>query len=128
MTKRETDGVHRNTMKCTTPAEPLYQIKKLPYLTHNSLFFILLALIAFEAKLLLPARQSDWSPAQHSAKLRLGPLNRVTRARLFTLALTIPLAFVSPWLALPVLLATELCSRHLFFRTVQAPKMPGGLN
>jgi len=87
-----------------------------------------LALIAFEAKLLLPARQSAWSPAQHSAKLRLGPLKKITKIRLLTLALSIPLAFVSPWLALPVLLATELCSRHLFFRTVQAPKMPGGLN
>ncbi|MEJ6582214.1 MAG: dimethyl sulfoxide reductase anchor subunit [Akkermansiaceae bacterium] len=88
----------------------------------------IIALIAFEAFLLLPARQSDWSPAQHSAKLRLGPLNRVTRTRLLTLGIAIPLAFLSPWLALPVLLASELSSRHLFFRTVQAPKMPGGLN
>lgn len=95
---------------------------------HSTLFTITaLALIAFEASLLLPSRQSDWSPAQNSAKLRLGPLDRVTRARLFTLGITIPLAFISPWLTLPVLLATELCSRYLFFRTVQAPKMPGGL-
>ena len=96
----------------------------------NPVLFTLsaLALIALEISLLLPTRQPDWSPAQHSAKLRLGPLTRVTRTRFFTLALSIPLSFISPWLALPVLLTTELSSRHLFFRTVQAPKMPGGLN
>ncbi len=96
---------------------------------HPALFTLsIIALILLDLKLLLPASRSAWTPAQHSAKLRLGPLERVTRARLFTLALTIPLAFLNPWLALPVLLATELCSRHLFFRTVHAPKMPGGLN
>ena len=89
---------------------------------------IVVALIGFEVNLLIPTRQPDWSPAQHSAKLRLGPLQRVTRSRLLTLGIAIPLAFVSPWLALPAFLATELCSRHLFFRAVQAPKMPGGLN
>ncbi|MGJ8697679.1 MAG: DmsC/YnfH family molybdoenzyme membrane anchor subunit [Verrucomicrobiaceae bacterium] len=96
----------------------------------NPLLFTLsvILLLALDLKLLLPARSADWSPAQHSAKIRLAPLQRVTRSRLLTLALTIPLAFINPWLTLPVLLASELCSRHLFFRTVHAPKMPGGLN
>ena len=90
--------------------------------------FSALALIAIEVLLLLPVKESGWSPARHSAQVRLGPLNRITRARVFTLALTIPLAFIDPWLSLPFLLASELCSRSLFFRSVHAPKMPSGLN
>ena len=96
---------------------------------HPALFIITITLLALlDLSHLLPVHRSAWSPAQHSAKLRLGPLERVTRARLLTLVFTIPLAFISPWLTLPILLATELCSRHLFFRCVHAPKMPGGLN
>ena len=87
-----------------------------------------IALITLDILLLLPAKKADWSPAQHSAKVRIIPLNRITRARFLSLAITIPLAFANPWLALPILLTTELCSRHLFFRSVHAPKMPSGLN
>ncbi|MEN8735625.1 MAG: DmsC/YnfH family molybdoenzyme membrane anchor subunit [Akkermansiaceae bacterium] len=96
---------------------------------HPAFFTLsIIALFLLDLKSLLPARNTKWSPDQHSAKLRLGPLERVTRSRLLTLGLTIPLAFINPWLTLPALLATELCSRHLFFRTVHAPKMPGGLS
>ncbi len=95
---------------------------------HPGLFALILLLqLALEATFLLPTKGSDWSPQQHSARLRLGPLQRVTRARFLTGAITIALAFLNPWLALPVLLSTELCSRHLFFKTTHAPKMPGGL-
>jgi len=88
----------------------------------------IIALLALDVLLLLPAKNTDWSPAQHSAKVRITPLNRITRARFLSLTVTIPLAFTNPWLALPILLTTELCSRHLFFRSVHAPKMPSGLN
>jgi Fe-S-cluster-containing dehydrogenase component/DMSO reductase anchor subunit len=96
---------------------------------HPALFtLVMLLALAHEARALLPSRQESWSPAKHSALLKLRPLERVTRARFLTGAIAILLAFVNPWLALPVLLASELCSRHLFFRAVYAPKMPGGLN
>lgn len=96
---------------------------------HPALFAVfLLASIAHEGLLLLPARNDSWSPHKHSALLRLEPLGTITNARFLTAALAIPLAFFSPWLALPVLLTSELLSRHLFFRGVYAPKMPGGLS
>ena len=88
----------------------------------------ILALIALETTFLLPAKQTSWSPHQHSARLRIHPLAHVTFFRLFSAFLTIPGAFVSPWATLPILVISELCSRHLFFTSVQAPKMPGGLN
>jgi formate dehydrogenase iron-sulfur subunit len=95
---------------------------------HPALFAVVILIsLALEARALLPARQNDWSPTKHSARIRLGPLANITRIRFATAALTIPLAVINPWLALPVLLASELCSRHLFFRAVYAPKMPGGL-
>ncbi len=92
-------------------------------------FFVLtiIVLLALEGSFLLPARQETWSPLRHSARLRLGPLARVTFSRYLTATLALLLAFLSPWTALPLLIISELCSRHLFFRTVQAPKMPGGL-
>lgn len=93
-------------------------------------FFALtiLALLTLEVFFLLPAKVEIWSPRQHSARLRTRPLARVTFSRIITAVIAIPLAFLSPWATLPLLLISELCSRHLFFRTVQAPKMPGGLN
>jgi len=87
----------------------------------------MLALIGLETAFLLPTRQETWSPYRQSARLRLGPLARVTFSRYLSATLAILLGFLSPWTALPLLLFSELCSRHLFFRAVQAPKMPGGL-
>ena len=83
-------------------------------------------LLAIEAGLLLPGRKSEWSPAQHQARLRLVPLRRVSEFRIGSLALAMVCAIMSPWLAFPVILFSELLSRHLFFRSVYAPKMPGG--
>lgn len=92
--------------------------------------FLLVAIITLghEALALIPARSKTWSPHQHSALLRLGPLGRITRSRFLAGVIAIPFAFISPWLALPFLLTSELLSRHLFFRAVYAPKMPGGLS
>lgn len=87
----------------------------------------ILTLISLESAFLLPAREATWSPRKHSARLRLKLLWRITFSRILTAVITIPLAFLSPWATLPVLLLSELCSRHLFFRSVQVPKMPGGL-
>jgi len=95
---------------------------------HPALFLLCaLAALAHEGRSLLPARQKEWSPHQHSALLRLRPLAKITRARFLTGLLAIVFSFINPWLALPVLLASELLSRHLYFRAVFAPKMPGGL-
>jgi hypothetical protein len=94
----------------------------------NLFVITILALITLETTFLLPAKQTSWSPHQHSARLRIHPLAHVTFFRLFSAFLTIPVAFVSPWATLPILVISELCSRHLFFASVQAPKMPGGLN
>ena len=73
------------------------------------------------------APDEPWSPDAHSARLQLGPLGTLLRAR-FTLALlTIPMAMVQPWFALPLLLLAELLERLLFFQSVHAPKMPGNI-
>jgi len=62
-----------------------------------------------------------------SARLQRGPLARavVTRDLLGLGALILLVISVPPWLALPVLLAGEITERSLFFRAVDAPKMPG---
>jgi Fe-S-cluster-containing dehydrogenase component/DMSO reductase anchor subunit len=67
----------------------------------------------------------DWSPDAHSARLQLGPLRRILIARAGLALLAIPAALIQPWFALPLLLAAEIFERLLFFRSVQAPKMPG---
>lgn len=71
------------------------------------------------------AKQTDWSPDQHSARLQLGPLRSILHARIAFALLAIPAAFVHPIIALPLLLAAEIAERQLFFQSVQAPKMPG---
>lgn len=71
-----------------------------------------------------PARPA-WSPDLHSARLQLGPLRPILTARFVLASVCIPLAAWLPWLALPVLVAAELCERLLFFQAVHAPKMPG---
>ncbi len=86
---------------------------------------ILLFKLLPELLFLRHARETDWSPDQHSARLQLGPLRRVFTARIALALLAIPAAFISPWLTLPLLLAAEILERQLFFQSVQAPKMPG---
>ena len=72
------------------------------------------------------ARETEWSPDQHSARLQLGPLRRILFSRIAMALIAIPAAFINPWIALPILLASEIFERQLFFQSVQAPKMPGG--
>lgn len=68
---------------------------------------------------------APWTPDAHSARLMLGPL-RVVLIWRFVLAIAGALiVLVNPWLALPLLMASEILERQLFFQAVQAPKMPG---
>ncbi|MBL9189364.1 MAG: dimethyl sulfoxide reductase anchor subunit [Opitutaceae bacterium] len=61
-----------------------------------------------------------------SARLQRGPLARAAAARdLCGLAALVLLIIAPVWLALAPLLAGELAERYLFFRAVDAPKMPG---
>jgi Fe-S-cluster-containing dehydrogenase component/DMSO reductase anchor subunit len=83
--------------------------------------------LAPEIRFLQPAEDEDtpWSPDVHSARLQLGPLGVILRARITFALLAVPVGLVQPWLALPVLLLAEILERQLFFQSVHAPKMPG---
>jgi formate dehydrogenase iron-sulfur subunit len=87
---------------------------------------IILKLIP-EALILKSAHDPDaaWSPDRHSALLQTRPLGPFLRARVFFAIAAIFVAFVQPWLALPLLLISEILERQLFFQSVYAPKMPG---
>lgn len=78
-----------------------------------------------EVLFLRGARAEEWSPDTHSARLQSGPLRPVFTARISLAALAIMLAWMHPLWAVPALLGAELLERLLFFRSVQAPKMPG---
>ena len=80
-----------------------------------------------ESRLLQLGDDEDipWSPDVHSARLQLGPLGIILRCRITFALLAIFIAFIQPWVALPVLLVAELLERQLFFQSVHAPKMPG---
>jgi hypothetical protein len=90
-------------------------------------FAILLKLLLVEVRSLQPAIDREWSPDRHTARVQLGPLRWVTAVRLMSSLLAVTLGFVSPWLALPLLVIAELTERQLFFQSVHAPKMPGGV-
>jgi formate dehydrogenase iron-sulfur subunit len=61
-----------------------------------------------------------------SARLQRGPLSRAVRTRDLLGLLGATLLVVAPvWLALIFVFAGELAERYLFFRAVDAPKMPG---
>jgi len=60
-----------------------------------------------------------------SARLQRGPLRRALWGRAALGAGGLALLAVNPWLALGPLVAGELLERGLFFRAVDAPKMPG---
>ena len=67
-----------------------------------------------------------FSPGAVSSRLQRGPLARAVLTRDLLGLSTVILLFVAPLpLALPLLLAGELAERFLFFRAVDAPKMPG---
>lgn len=71
------------------------------------------------------SEEAPWTPDTHSARLQKGPLGRITRARFIIAFLAVLVAALQPWVALPLLLLAELFERQLFFKSVQAPKMPG---
>jgi formate dehydrogenase iron-sulfur subunit len=66
-----------------------------------------------------------WSPDAHSARLQLGALGSVMRARFTFALLAVFIGMIHPWAALPLLLLAELFERQLYFQSVYAPKMPG---
>ena len=89
---------------------------------------LLLPLLADLAAVLPAFRASadtPWTPSLHRARLMWHPLRKVTTARLACGILAAATAFISPFLALPLLLAGELLSRYLYFRGVHSPKMTG---
>ncbi|HEY8991206.1 MAG TPA: DmsC/YnfH family molybdoenzyme membrane anchor subunit [Luteolibacter sp.] len=90
-------------------------------------FVILAKLLLVDVRGLQHALDEDWSPDRHTARVQLGPLRRVTALRLAASLLAVAAAMVSPWLALLLLVVAELTERQLFFQSVHAPKMPGGV-
>jgi len=97
-----------------------------PDLSILATFAIILKMIpeALVLKSTEPAEPA-WSADLHSARLQLGPLRKILNARVI-LAFTAALAvLVSPWIALPFLLVSEIFERQLFFQSCHAPKMPG---
>ena len=97
-----------------------------------------IAKLAFEARTLAPLRESPdapLTPARKSALLLAGPLATANSLRALVALLggvALPLALaldlapaVAAWPALAFTLLGELAERYLFFRAVDAPKMPG---
>jgi Fe-S-cluster-containing dehydrogenase component/DMSO reductase anchor subunit len=94
--------------------------------------------LALEARALAPLLEVDnglHSPARQTARLLAGPLReanqlRVVAALLGGILLPLLLALgelpaAASWAALALCLASELAERWLFFRAVDAPRMPG---
>jgi formate dehydrogenase iron-sulfur subunit len=94
--------------------------------------------LAFEARALAPIREEDDGlnlPARQTARLLTGPLrhaNALRSAAALLGGVLLPFmvaAKVAPatlaWPALVLCLLGELAERYLFFRAVDAPKMPG---
>ena len=89
-------------------------------------FAIILKMIP-EARVLKTTDPEDpeWSADVHSARLQLRPLRKILNARVILAFVAAFTALVSPWLALPILLVSEILERQLFFQSCHAPKMPG---
>ncbi len=84
----------------------------------------LAAAVLLLAKLAVETR--TWFDASTSARLQRGPLAHIALVRdLCGLAALVLLVIAPAWLALAPLLAGEIAERYLFFRAVDAPKMPG---
>ncbi|SDR66117.1 DmsC/YnfH family molybdoenzyme membrane anchor subunit [Opitutus sp. GAS368] len=96
--------------------------------------------LAFEARALTPIQEEDdgpYPPARQTARLLVGPLRPVNELRAVAgllggilVPLMVATGSVPPraaWLALGLTLLGELAERYLFFRAVDAPKMPGSV-
>ncbi|MFZ5496658.1 MAG: DmsC/YnfH family molybdoenzyme membrane anchor subunit [Verrucomicrobiota bacterium] len=94
--------------------------------------------LAFEARALAPLQEEDdgrHAPARQTARLLAGPLRDTNALRVgaallggILLPLTVALGatpVAAAWPALAFCLGGELAERYLFFRAVDAPKMPG---
>ncbi len=83
--------------------------------------------LSVELRLLQLGENEDkpWSPDVHTARLQLGPLGLILRSRVALALCAIVVSATQPALALPLLLGAEILERLLFFKSVQAPKMPG---
>ena len=91
---------------------------------------LLFALIIFgksipELYILSQHSDPDWTADRHSARLQLGPLGKITYLRFALVPVALAAVAVNPWIALPVLLLSEILERQLFFQSCHAPKMPG---
>ena len=74
----------------------------------------------------LAVETRTWFGGGVSARLQRGPLARAVLGRdLCGLAAAVLLIIAPVWVAAVPLLAGELAERYLFFRAVDAPKMPG---
>ena len=94
--------------------------------------------LIFEARAIAPIKEEDDGlhlPARQTARLLIGLLRPANEIRVIAAVLggillpfMIAVGKVSPalaWLALGLVLLGELAERYLFFRAVDAPKMPG---
>jgi len=94
--------------------------------------------LAFEARAIAPIHEEDdglHPPARQTARLLTGPLRSANELRVYAallggilLPLMLALGAAPGWTAWPALglaLLGELAERYLFFRAVDAPKMPG---
>ncbi|MEM9235218.1 MAG: DmsC/YnfH family molybdoenzyme membrane anchor subunit [Verrucomicrobiota bacterium] len=70
-------------------------------------------------------KDGAWTSDRHSGRLLTGPLAALTLTRFTLVAIAAATVLLSPWLALPILLAAEILERQLYFQSVHAPKMPG---
>jgi formate dehydrogenase iron-sulfur subunit len=96
--------------------------------------------LAFEARALAPIQDVDdglYPPARQTARLLVGPLRSVNEWRVIAAlsgGILLPLMIAlggapaaAAWPALVLALMGELAERYLFFRAVDAPKMPGSV-
>ena len=67
----------------------------------------------------------EFSADRHSARLQTGTLKTITILRYALIPLAILAMLATPWLALFILLISEILERQLFFQSCHAPKMPG---
>jgi formate dehydrogenase iron-sulfur subunit len=89
--------------------------------------YLLLAILVAAAKLFCELRihRATQGALADSATLLRGPLAGISKWRFGLLAAGLVLMPV-PWVGLALLVAGELCERHLFFAAAAGPRMPGG--
>lgn len=120
---------HRVLWKLPRTALRFFGTTAVFFFVSSPIFLTLFMLIKLITELffLRHAKEKNWSPDQHSARLQLGPLRTLFIARIACAILAILATFIHPIAALPFLLASEILERQLFFQSVQSPKMPGYL-